>query len=94
MTYKTQNTQNLRGAFSNYQKSGCSNLYGLYNSFSYAKARAWTYCEDLCHKFNGYDLKAISGNTFNFSAGFVFQNEQGQEVFCYITKTKNSFLII
>ena len=88
--YKTQNTELLRGAYQNYNRFGVSSLYGLYNSFSYAKARAWAYCEQLCKDYNGEDLRAISGNTFTFSAGFTF-DDNGQKIFCYITPNHNRF---
>lgn len=91
---KFTKNQNTERAFKNYTRSEAYSLYGIYDKFSMAKSRAWQYCEDLCKQYNGYNLKAISGNTFTFSAGFTFKNENGQTIFCYITPSKNQFYIV
>lgn len=88
--YKLQKTNQLREAFRAYRFSDYYSLNDKYNNASVAKYRAWAYCNELCDKYNGSNLKVISGNTFTFSAGFTF-DDNGQKIFCYITPSANRF---
>ena len=38
------------------------------------------------YKFNGYGLKVISANGYQFTAGFMFE-EDGKTMFMYISKS-------
>lgn len=61
-------------------------LYEAYGRPSYAKERAWEYCERLCEKHDGYGLVVMSANTFRFSAGFEYiDKETGAVSFMYIS---------
>lgn len=78
-----------RMATANYQSWQRSNDYSLesaYGRYSSAKAEAWTYCENLCKKYDGWGLKVISHNTFTFTAGFEYTDvETGVLMFMFIT---------
>ena len=65
--------------------------FSIYKSYSYEKARAFDYCKTLKEKYNGNDLKIISGNTFAFTAGFTFEQDN-KKIFCHITKNNIKFL--
>lgn len=68
-----------------YKRSTSYELYDVYGSYSAAKARAGEYCKDLMNQFNGRGLKVISANGFQFTAGFMFE-EDGKTMFMYISK--------
>jgi outer membrane phospholipase A len=68
-----------------YKRSTSYALYDVYGSCSSAKMRAWDYCKELMHKFDGYGLKVISHNCHQFTAGFMFESD-GKEMFMYISK--------
>ena len=89
--YKLQKTNLLREAYRAYRYSDFYSLDDKYNNASVAKYRAWAYCRELCDKYNGSNLKVIGGNTFTFSAGFTFENDDGEKIFCYITPSSNRF---
>ena len=69
-----------------YQRSTSYELYDVYGRCSSAKMKAWDYCKELMYKFNGYGLKIISANGYQFTAGFMFE-EDGKTMFMYISKT-------
>jgi hypothetical protein len=69
-----------------YQRSTSYELYDVYGRCSSAKMKAWDYCKELMYKFNGYGLKIISANGYQFTAGFMFE-EDGKEMFMYISKS-------
>ena len=85
---KTQNTKTLKQAYKNYMQSSNYNLNDIYKSYSYSKARAFDYCKNLCNKYSGQDLKIICGNTFTFSAGFTY-SQDNKNYFVFITKDQN-----
>jgi hypothetical protein len=69
-----------------YNNSTAYGLYDVYDSFSQAKSQAWDYCKELCNKYNGYALKVVSFNTFMFTAGFEFVDENtGVVMYMHIT---------
>lgn len=69
-----------------YNWSDMYSLWDAYNSFSQAKEKAWEYCKELCAKHGGRGLKAIGANSSFFSAGFIFDGDDGKQKFMYITK--------
>lgn len=69
-----------------YQRSTSYELYDVYGRCSSAKMKAWDYCKELMYKFNGYGLKIISHNGYQFTAGFMFE-EDGKTMFMYISKS-------
>lgn len=69
-----------------YNRSTHYELYDVYGRYSAAKAKAWDYCKELMYKFNGYGLKVISANGYQFTAGFMFE-EDGKTMFMYISKS-------
>lgn len=74
----------LRGIWG-YNRSHMRNIFQAYKEPSSAKINAFEYCERLCEKYNGYGLKIVSKNTFQFSVGFLFDDDNEQTYFCYIT---------
>ena len=65
-----QNT--ARANIGAWNKSRYTDLNSAYGRCSTAKRNAWEYCEDLCRKKNGTDLRIISRNCYRFTAGFVY----------------------
>ena len=68
-----------------YKRSSSYELYDVYGSYSAAKARAWDQCKELMKDHDGYGLKIVSANGYQFTAGFMFE-EDGKEMFMYISK--------
>lgn len=66
-------------------------IYEAYKSPSWAKERAWEYCEQLCKEKNGKNLIVCNFNTMVFSAGFEFV-ENGIRHIAYITRDYDRFI--
>ncbi len=63
-------------------------LWKCYNSFSFAKQKAYDYCKELQAKYNGFN-GGISGYCItNFSYTFEFELE-GKKYKAWITKCNN-----
>ena len=89
ITTKTEMRQLYR-MYHNYKfkldKYGLQKITDYYKYPSDNKCRAWQYCEEQCYeKFGGYKLTVISGNTYTFTAGFMFLKDN-KEYFAVITK--------
>lgn len=69
-----------------YRNSTTYELHQAYGRYSEAKVKAWEYCKNLMRKFHGYGLKIIAHNGYQFTAGFMFE-ENGNKMFMYISKT-------
>jgi hypothetical protein len=86
-------TQQIKRAFEDWKKSNDTELWHVYGRFSYAKNRAFEYCEHQKQMFSGYGLKIISHNTFSFSVGFIGIIDN-KEAFIYITKDNDRYIFI
>ena len=86
---KTASKQ-IKQAYRQYEKSNNYNLYDAYGRFSRDKAEAFDYCKSVMSEHNGSNLKIISFNTYQFSAGFVCDID-GVKSFVYITKSIDRF---
>lgn len=85
----------LDGAYQRYNMSDDMQLRDVYGRWSDKKERAYNYCVELMRKYNGYDLRIISSNTFMFTVGFEFPHpETGETMFAYITPDYNRCAII
>lgn len=82
--------RNALAHYGAYQRSGMYSLSDAYGSYSSDKGRAWRDCERLMDEYSGWGLKVITANTHIFTAGFEFTGEEGQVMFMYITKSKNT----
>ena len=61
---------------SQYKLSDKDELYKAYGRCSAEKMRAWEHCKKLCHDYNGWGLKVLGANCYQFSAGFLFTDEE------------------
>lgn len=78
----------IKSAYNTYKSSNMTTLNDLYNTYSYAKLRAYNYCRNLYDTLNGYDFRIIGGNCMTFSVGFKYHDTTtGEEMFVWITKT-------
>lgn len=83
MSYQTRQAT---ASFPRYVKSAYNTIYDAYKKPSRDKWRAWNHCRNLCNAFGGFNLKVISKNTYMFTAGFQYIDEDsGEERFMYIT---------
>ena len=80
----SQFVRRAENAYEAYQRSELRTLRDAYGRFSYKKQKAWDECSLLCRENNGHDLKIITHNTYMFTAGFEFEDENGP-AFMYIT---------
>ena len=78
-------TKRQIGLLASYQRSEKRYLSDCYNSFSNAKARAFSYCKEIERKFNGFEGRVCSFNTFSFTYAFEYTNDEGVVCLHYIT---------
>ena len=78
-----------REAYRLYKISNNDSLYDVYGRFSEAKHKAWEYCKKLCEEKSGSDLRIITANGFQFTAGFEYEKD-GKQMFMYITKASDT----
>ena len=55
--------------------SNNTNLYDVYKSFSDDKRRAFNYCLIQKYSENGFNFRITSANSFSFSCGFLYYDE-------------------
>lgn len=79
----------------NHERATARFLSEVYASYSVAKENAFRYCEELMYKYNGYDFRIISYNTFMFTVGFYYiDQDTEQEMFMYITPSKDEKFVV
>ena len=65
-------------------------LSDVYDSYSYAKERAYDYCKALEEEFDGWNGGIVSHNTFTFTYMFDFVHpETGEIMRAHITPAHN-----
>ena len=65
-------------------------LDDVYGSYSIEKARAYTYCKELCERYDGYDFCITAANTFAFTVSFDFINpDDNRPMRAIITRAYN-----
>lgn len=74
-----------------YLRSTDNSLFDAYDNVSKAKWKAWEHCEAVCKEHDGWDLKVISHNSFQFTAGFEFENPSTGAVSLYIITKSDEF---
>ena len=79
-------TQRQQSVVDRYNRSSMTELYEAYGKFSGKKREAWDKCKALRYKHKGKDLKIISANRYQFSAGCTYTNDEGKKCLLYITK--------
>ena len=52
-----------------------TNLFDVYKSFSDNKRRAFDYCMNEMRRKDGFNLRITTANTFSFSCGFLYYDE-------------------
>ena len=78
--------------YPDYLRATATTLSQVYGKYSKAKANAYDYCLSLCNSLGGHDLKIISKSVYEFTVGFLFNDQEtGKEMFAYITKSHNSY---
>lgn len=50
-------------------------LYDVYKSFSDSKYRAYDYCRYEMHRKDGFNFRITAANTFVFSCGFLYYDD-------------------
>lgn len=88
------NVAKAKAGYQNYKRSSMRNLHEAYQTFSDKKYRAWEYCEKLCNEKNGNDLRVASRNRTYFTAGFTFEDEDGNTRYMHIAPTYDQDIII
>ena len=85
----TKMTKKQKYQYYAYLNSPYYDLDDAYKSgASTAKWRAWRYCKDLCEQKNGWGLRVVSKNTYQFTAGFLFK-EDDKLMYMHITSTRD-----
>ena len=86
-------TKRERNAYEHYLKSNHYSLWSCYTTFSAKKYEAWKHCRDKWYEHYSGDLKVISYNTYSFTAGFTYKDEEGEH-FVYITPSRTEDRLI
>lgn len=55
--------------------SNDTDLFDVYKSFSDDKRRAYEYCINDMHQKDGFNFRITSANTFSFSCGFLYYDD-------------------
>ena len=66
-------TKKQKQMLSAYLNSDCRDLDDAYGRCSYAKERAYAWCESKRERLNGYSPRIPSHNTFQFTYAFIFE---------------------
>lgn len=66
--------------------SNNESLYDVYKSFSDSKYRAYDYCRYEMHLKDGFNFRITSANTFSFSCGFLYYDENARLHCRYYTR--------
>lgn len=74
-----------------YLNSSFTSLFDCYKSVSQEKLRAFEDIHLSCHADKGHDLRIIHANSFQFTAGYLFELN-GEEYLKYFTRNE-TFLI-
>lgn len=94
LTLVNMNNKKYSRVYRAYCNSNMTNLYDLYKQPSKYKHIAYNYCRAMYNEYNGYDFRIISGNCQAFSVGFKYKNENGKEMFVYITKDYDREMVV
>lgn len=87
----TSQERTAKRNISRWENSTDYSLDDVYNSCSSAKRKAWAYCEKLCRKYKGTDLKVVGHNCMIFTAGFQFiDSDTGVVKYMHITPSCNT----
>ena len=71
---KLSKSAKIKRAYFDHKKSAIRSLYGAYKKPSFDKKCVWDKCEEIASKYNGYNLKIISFNTYHFTCGFLYDD--------------------
>ena len=88
------NNKNYSRVYRAYCNSNMTHLRDLYKNYSFNKEKAYYYCRNMFNDLNGYDFRIIGGNCMTFSVGFKYKNENGNEMFVYITKDYDREMVV
>ena len=87
----TQQERTAKANIERWQESIDYSLDDAYGRYSANKARAWRHCESVRKAHLGSALKVVSHNTFMFTAGFQFvDQESGVVKYMHITPTSET----
>ena len=86
--------KSIKDAYTAYIRSTARTLWDVYDSFSYAKEKAFNYCIELLNKHHGENGRIVYKNGFVFSFGFTYTDENNKKHFVYITKSHDKDVII
>lgn len=88
-----RNNKMIKSSYLRWKESKYHSIWDAYEKPSIRKEEAWNYCEDLCKKYNGRDLRVISKNIYIFTAGFIGIVD-GKEAFVLITANRDEYMIL
>lgn len=86
-------TKVMRSAYEQFRNTTATNLCDVYEHWSAEKEEAYSYCKELCNKFDAFDYGIISANTYQFTFGFCGFLE-GREAFFYITRKHDRYIFL
>ena len=91
---KLENTKVIKNQYNSYLRSEEYDIWDAYKQPSRKKEVAWEACVKDCEEHNGYGLRVAGHNTNTFSAGFLFKDEDGREIYCHITPYYDRYMLV
>ena len=70
--------------------SSNESLYDVYKSFSVSKYRAYDYCIYEMRRKGGFNFRITSANTFSFSCGFLYYDDD-KHLHCRYYTSQNTY---
>ena len=83
-------TKKQQQMFKAVHDSEYTSLFDVYKSFSDDKRRAYDYCIYEMHLKDGFNFRITSANTFSFSCGFLYYDED-RRLHCRYYTSQNTY---
>ena len=83
--------KNLESQYRTYLKSTATELNHVYGRYSSAKESAMNYCKNRMNELNGYGMRILSANTFQFTVGFLYTDETTGKKMFDVETARNSY---
>lgn len=83
-------TKQAKRWLESYERSTAYRLSDVYTTWSYAKENAYDWCMRKCNNMDGYGFRILSANTFQFTCGWLTENENS-EITLHIETASNTY---
>ena len=81
--------KNLEAQYERWCDSNYTTLREVYGRWSGEKERAYKACLEKCSDMNGWNFRIVSHNSWMFTVGWLYRNEEGKNMFWYETPSNS-----